>query len=177
VRASAVTGEGFDALLEMLDQRGAFGRNILDIDYDIYAAGEAELGWLNANVRVASKREFSLDDLLVDIVARLRKSLAEAGAETAHLKTIGLSDGQHGVANLVSSDAPAMLSLASDCRTREADLVVNARVATSPEALTGHVTTAVNAACAAVDGSAQIHNLQCFRPGRPMPTHRYPAMR
>jgi hypothetical protein len=118
-----------------------------------------------------------LDDLLVDVVARLRESLARQGAETAHLKMIGLSDGQHGVANLVSRDAKAMLSLPSDCRTRNADLVVNARVATSPEALTQHVTEAVNAACAAAGATAQIHNLQCFRPGRPMPTHRYPAMR
>jgi Ni2+-binding GTPase involved in maturation of urease and hydrogenase len=176
LRVSARTGEGFEGLVEMLDQRGAFGRNILDIDYDIYAEGEAELGWLNANVHVAAKREFPLDDLLVDIVARLRTSLAEADAETAHLKAIGLADGSHGVANLVSRDSLATLSLPSDCRTREADLVVNARVATSPEELTEHVTAAVNAACASVDGAARFHNLQCFRPGRPMPTHRYPAM-
>jgi Ni2+-binding GTPase involved in maturation of urease and hydrogenase len=175
LRASARTGEGFEALVEMLDQRGAFGRNILDIDYDIYAEGEAELGWLNANVQVTGEREFSLDDLLVDVVARLRTSLDEAGAETAHLKAIGLWEGYHGVANLVSRDAPAELSLASDCRTRSADVVVNARVATSPEMLQEQVEAAVNAACAAFGAKARIQQVQCFRPGRPTPTHRYSA--
>ncbi len=173
IRASARTGEGFDALLEMLDQRGAFGRNILDIDYDIYAEGEAELGWLNANVRISGPTEFSLDALLVDLIERLRTSLDAAGAETAHLKAIGLWEGYHGVANLVSRDAPVVLSLPSDCRTRAADVVVNARVATAPEELQQHVQDAVEAAAAQVGAQADAQQVQCFRPGRPTPTHRY----
>ena len=90
LRTSARTGEGFDGLLEMLDQRGAFGRRILDLDYDVYAEGEAELGWLNSSLRITAGESFQLDDLLLDIVGRLRSSLAQAGAETAHLKIIGL---------------------------------------------------------------------------------------
>lgn len=173
LRISARTGEGMDALLEMLDQRGAFGKNILDIDYDIYAEGEAELGWLNANVRVTAAEEFSLDELLLDLVRRLRASLAEAGAETAHLKTIGVWEGYHGVANLISRDTPAELSLASDCRTRTTDVVVNARVATSPALLQQQVEDAVQAACAAIGAKAEFHHVQCLSPGRPTPTHRY----
>ncbi|MEQ8789076.1 MAG: GTP-binding protein [Pirellulaceae bacterium] len=173
LRLSAKTGDSFEGLLQMLDQRGAFGRNILELDYDIYAEGEAELGWLNSSLRVASDSEFALDELLVDIVDRLRTSLAEQDAEPAHLKTIGLWEGYHGVANLISSDRPAELSLASDCRTRTADVVVNARVATAPETLTEHVERAVHAACARVGATAEFRQTQSFRPGRPVPTHRF----
>jgi G3E family GTPase len=173
LRLSARTGENFEALLETLDQRGVFGRNILELDYDIYAEGEAELGWLNSSLRVTAEREFSLDELLVGIVSRLRDALAAEDAEPAHLKTIGLWEGYHGVANLISSDAPAELSLASDCRTRAADVVVNARVATSPEQLTEHVERAVREACAAVGATAEFRQTQSFRPGRPVPTHRF----
>src|SRR5437879_3379336 len=35
LRVSAKTGHGFDAVHELLNQEGAFGRKILDIDYDI----------------------------------------------------------------------------------------------------------------------------------------------
>jgi Ni2+-binding GTPase involved in maturation of urease and hydrogenase len=35
LRLSAPTGEGFEELLEMLDQQGPLGQRILDIDYDI----------------------------------------------------------------------------------------------------------------------------------------------
>ncbi len=47
-------GRGLRALLEVVDQQGNFGRRILDLDYDVYAAGEAELGWLNSSLRVTA---------------------------------------------------------------------------------------------------------------------------
>ena len=75
LRASAKTGQGFDALIELLDQDGRFGRKILDIDYDVYAEGEAEMGWLNANVQLEADQPFAIDDLLLDVVGRLRTSL------------------------------------------------------------------------------------------------------
>jgi G3E family GTPase len=113
LRVSAKTGAGFDAVLELLNQQGAFGRKILDIDYDVYAEGEAELGWLNSSVRVSSTQAFDLDKLLLDVVTRLQAALKPTGAEVAHLKAIGLWEGFFGVANLVSSDGLATLSLPS----------------------------------------------------------------
>src|SRR5260370_700435 len=65
LRVSAKTGQGFDAVTELLDQQGAFGRRILDIDYDVYAEGEAELGWLNSSIRVTAVKPFDLDALLL----------------------------------------------------------------------------------------------------------------
>src|SRR6266404_5452661 len=65
LRVSARTGQGFEALTELLDQDGNFGRKILSIDYDIYAEGEAELGWLNSSVSVSAAQPFALDDLLL----------------------------------------------------------------------------------------------------------------
>lgn len=173
LRMSAKTGAGFAGLLELLDQQGGFGRRILDIDYDIYAEGEAELGWLNSNLRVTSDSPFALDQLLVQIVDGLRDRLQLLNAEAAHLKTIGLSDGSHGVANLVSNSLPADLSLASDCMTASADLVVNARVAIDPAALEAEVHQVVDAVCDALGAKANWHRTQSFRPGRPVPTHRF----
>ncbi len=173
LRLSAKTGQGFDALREMLDQQGAFGRRILELDYDIYAEGEAELGWLNASLRVTAEHTFSLDDLLLDIVRRLETRLQETKAETAHLKTIGMWEGAHAVANLVSSDTRPELSLPSGCLTTIADVIVNARVAASPELLTQLVEEAVRDACTAVQATPEFRQTQSFRPGRPVPTHRY----
>jgi Ni2+-binding GTPase involved in maturation of urease and hydrogenase len=173
LRISARSGEGFDGLLEMLDQRGAFGRRILDLDYDIYAEGEAELGWLNSNLQVTAPQAFQLDDVLLSIVRRLRKALQAERAETAHLKTIGLWEGFYGVANLIANDLEPELSLPSHCRTAEADVVVNARVAIDPQRLEEHVQRAVNEACQAAGAKAEFRQTQSFRPGRPVPTHRF----
>src|SRR5207237_3211745 len=41
LRVSAKTGQGVDAVTQLLDQEGSFGKKILDIDYDAYADGEA----------------------------------------------------------------------------------------------------------------------------------------
>ncbi len=173
LRMSARTGAGFEALLEILDQQGDFGRRILELDYDVYAEGEAELGWLNSSLRVTAPTAFSLDELSLGIVQRLQQTLAASAAEPAHLKTIGMADGQHGIANLVSSDTPAVLSLASGCRTRQADVIVNARVAIDPAVLQTHVHAAVQAACQDVQATPEFLRTQSFRPGRPNPTYRY----
>ena len=156
-----------------LDQDGNFGRKILEIDYDTYAEGEAELGWLNASVRVTAAEPFDLDAFLLKVMAYLRGSLGRSGLEVAHLKAIGLSNLSFGVANLVSGASEPELSLPSHGRVPEAELVVNARVATDPAVLEELVRTAVEAVCRAHRAAPVIRSLQSFRPGRPQPTHRY----
>jgi Ni2+-binding GTPase involved in maturation of urease and hydrogenase len=172
LRMSAKTGSGFDALVEFLELRGRFGQRLMDVDYDTYAIGEAELGWLNSSLEVTANKPLGLDELLLDIVARLQASLAEIDAETAHLKAIGMADGLYGVANLISSFSTPELSLPSRGQVKAADLVVNARVATAPETLTEHVERAVREACGARGATATFQQTQSFRPGRPVPTHR-----
>jgi Ni2+-binding GTPase involved in maturation of urease and hydrogenase len=177
LRMSAKTGQGVEALAEFLDQGGAFGRKILDIDYDTYAEGEAELGWLNTAVRVRGGRPFALDDFLLDVVTRLRGELAGLGAEVAHLKAIGLSEGTFGVANLVSSGTAPELSLPARAQVADPELIVNARVAADPAVLEQKVRAAVSSACAARGTQPEFVTMQSFRPGRPQPTHRYAAAR
>ncbi|QDU61775.1 signal recognition particle protein Srp54 [Planctomycetes bacterium Pan216] len=173
LRISALSGQGFDGLTEFLSQKGDFGRRILDLDYDVYAEGEAELGWLNSSVTVRAKNDFDLDDLLMDVIGKLRLRLAEQGAETAHLKTIGLWEGFYGVANLVSSDTDPKLSLPSRCQAKEADIIVNARVAIDPTQLEELVRQAVLSSCSRIEASPDFRRTQSFRPGRPIPTHRF----
>jgi Ni2+-binding GTPase involved in maturation of urease and hydrogenase len=176
VRMSAKTGEGFDVFCEFLDQRGNFGRRVMDVDYDVYAEGEAELGWLNSQVTLQAAAPFDLDELLASLLGRLRDDLASISAETAHLKVIGLCDGFYGVANLISSFEEPALSLPSYCQTKDANIVVNARVAVDPETLADLVRKAVVKEATNAGAVATINTLQSFRPGRPVPTHRIAAV-
>lgn len=172
IRMSAKSGAGFEALCEFLDQRGVFGRRVMEVDYEIYAEGEAELGWLNCQAELTASSPLDLDAALVNTVSRLQAEFIQADAEIAHLKVIGLADGAYAVSNLVSNSSQPLLSLASTCQTRTAELVVNARVATSPESLEQLVRQAIHKLAEEVGGSASIRTLQCFRPGKPVPTHR-----
>jgi G3E family GTPase len=176
LKVSAQTGQGFDALTELLDQKGAFGRKILDIDYDTYAEGEAELGWLNASVRLTAEKPFDLDALLSAVLRGLADVCRTLGGEVAHLKLIGMDEaGVFGVGNVVSSDTEPKLSLASGLKPREADLIVNARVAIDPAVLEAEVRRVVATECKKAGVTPEFRTSQSLRPGRPVPTHRYAA--
>lgn len=159
-------------LTETLEQRGLFGRRVMEVDYDIYAEGEAELGWLNSQVVLESTQDFDLDAFLMDLIQRLHARLLSSSAEAAHLKVIGLRDSSYAVANLVSNATGPELSLASNSQTLSANVVINARVATDPAELESIVREELAAAAAAIDVSQTVISLQSFRPGRPLPTHR-----
>jgi Ni2+-binding GTPase involved in maturation of urease and hydrogenase len=174
---SARTGQGFEALTELLDQQGNFGRKVLDIDYDIYAEGEAELGWLNSAIRVSSGPPFDLDGLLLEVVAGLREAFQGRGVEVAHLKVIGLRDVSFGVANLVSCSAQPELSLPARGSVTDAELIVNARVAADPALLEEQVRRTVTEVSQRHQARAEFLSMQSFRPGRPQPTHRYATAR
>lgn len=172
IRMSAKTGFGMDSLCEFLDRQGSFGQRVMDVDYDIYAEGEAELGWLNCQSQISSKERLDLDDFLMRLLGDLHHDLIGMDAEVAHLKVIGMAEGVYAVANLVSNANQPVLSLPSRWQGTEADLVVNARVAVAPEELETLVRRKLLDVAAAKEATIDIRALQCFRPGRPVPTHR-----
>ena len=172
LRLSAKSGTGFEALCEFLDQQGAFGQRVMEVDYDVYAEGEAELGWLNCQTQIQSAQPLELDRFLLALVSRLHQVLIHKAAEAAHLKVIGMTDGVYAVANLISNETQPVLSLSSHWTGTRFDLVLNARVAIDPVELETLIREALQSEAEAFGATTEIHSLQCFRPGRPVPTHR-----
>ncbi len=175
IRMSAKSGVGFEALCEFLDQQGSFAQRVMEVDYDIYAEGEAELGWLNCQAKVTAHAPIDLDNFLVELLGRLQKELVAIEAEVAHLKVIGMAEGVYAVSNLVSNSDQPVLSLPSAWKGNDIELVVNARVAISPEELETVVRSTLSVQASTASAAAEIRSLQCFRPGRPVPTHRLDA--
>ncbi|HUY88079.1 MAG TPA: GTP-binding protein [Pirellulales bacterium] len=172
---SARHGEGFSTLLEVLSLPEPVRLRTPEVDYDIYAEGEAELGWLNATLRLTATGDaFEVDRLLVELVRRLETSFASVSAEPAHLKVLADAAGATAIANLVSADAEVELSLASGAAAHSAEFTVNARVAIDPEALAAQFSQAASELAERHALNYEIADLRSFRPGRPMPTHRLP---
>ncbi|MEM9186021.1 MAG: GTP-binding protein [Planctomycetota bacterium] len=170
--ASGKRGDGFDELARLLAEPRGPSRAPMDVDYDVYAEGEAELAWLNATIDVNATggAMIDVDRLAVDAVARLADASAARGDEPAHIKVLGYADGGACVANLVCSEGPAELSLASGQRSAAVRLVVNARVAGDPEQLAASLGPALDRVAGTY--TYEVTALQQFRPGRPRPTHR-----
>ena len=110
--------------------------------------------------------------MVLQLVESIGKALHQAGAETAHLKVMGQTLNDAAVANLVSSQSPAELSMASEIKTLQADLLVNARVATDPDLLTKLVEEQVQDLATKLGLEMKVDGVQSFRPAPPEPTHR-----
>lgn len=169
---SAKTGENLDELIDALDSDAAPINETMQVDYDEYAEGEAELGWLNATAQFRSSKPIALDRLAEELVSRMQIELLTAGAEPAHLKILCQAGDATAMANLVSSDTPATLSVASDAAASEIQLLVNARVAAAPEVLEPLTRKTLEQIASNRGAECQVADLACFRPGRPVPTHR-----
>ena len=173
---SARSGEGMEKLIEASKAEPAKRNKMMEMDYQLYAEGEAELGWLNCQVSAAvpegTETKFELDQLVLSLVAGIGKRLAAENAEVAHLKVMGQTLNDNAIANLVSSTTESELSLASEIKTQKADLLVNARVAASPEQLEAAVRAETQQLSEQMGLQLEVGNMQSFRPGKPEPTHR-----
>lgn len=169
---SARTEENLEEVYQALQATAVFPTEMMEVDYDVYAEGEAELGWLNATADLTADEPFSLDDFTVDLVERLREELLVEDAEPAHLKVLTSTGGSVSVANLVSSDSKTMLSMESGVATRKATTIINARVCFAPELLQPLVTKVLATLAKERSVVAKIEQIEAFRPGRPVPTHR-----
>jgi len=171
---SSKTGVGFEDLISAVEAEPIKRNQMMEMDYAIYAEGEAELGWLNCQVAASADERFSLDEVVLKLVAQIGASLTAAGHEVAHLKVLGQTLTDAAVANLVGSSVEAELSLASEIKPTSADLLINARVAVDPDQLRSIVLAVTEQLASELNITLTVGNIQSFRPGKPEPTHRSP---
>jgi G3E family GTPase len=170
---SAITGEGVDAWLELVQQNRAAGTHIAEVDYDTYADGEAVLGWLNASATLAAPAQTEWKSFATDLLKMLKKEFDAAKAEVAHVKLFINAPGTALVANLTSTKGMPFVYTEGTIGdpTSDARLILNARVHISPEKLKEAVERTLNQAPHSV--KVTVGKLDCFAPGRPKPTHRF----
>lgn len=175
---SARDGTGLVPWFETLLADRSIPRPIGAIDYDLYADGEALLGWLNAEIRLGSAdgSEWDGNAMLVGLLEAIRAAVADQGHEIAHLKatlSVEGDDYELAAANLVRSAAAPDLSHRLTDPLDVGRLLINLRAEADPALLEA----AVRAALGTIRGSLPAEVIHCehFRPGRPVPTHRIPA--
>lgn len=169
---SALTGEGFAGLVSLLDQPFGEARALVGIDYDTYAEGEAQLGWLNSALQLQAVTAVGVDSVLVDLAETVREQFQAATVEIAHCKFLLRGDRQTAVVNGVSSTSKPMLSQSAAEQAARLDLMINLRAQAEPSVLKQTVQQCLSAwlernGLTILGGAGQ-----AFRPPRPVPTHR-----
>ncbi len=176
MQASARTAEGLDAWFAYITSSDQQARRVMEVDYEVYAEGEALLGWLNATVAIGSERDFDANLLIGQLAQAIQRKLQSTGGEIAHLKmTFNPSEGLGDIAvvNLVRNDFVPELSQSLDGEPRSGQLIINLRAEAAPETLS----SVVNDSLADVSKGAaglcvRMDHQEHFRPGKPTPTHR-----
>ncbi len=170
---SALHGQGIDAWLDAVLQDTPGGQTIAEVDYDVYAAGEAALGWLNATVELEPNGQIDWPTFCLDFVRRMRDALRQRSAEVAHLKIHLSGDGGALQANLTANAAePTLQAIGpTPSGSHKASLIINARVHLDPIELRGVVEQSLTAT-SGDHVRAQITTMESFTPGRPEPVHR-----
>jgi G3E family GTPase len=167
---SSVTGEGFDRILSIVDSSKTSNRSPKDIDYDLYAKAEAELGWYNGKVELKGAKSFDAYDLITKILRRI--SSEYSAGEIAHAKLMLVSD-----TNAVKmSQVGPNLSVDGVKGSRNAEgnvaLYINARIVSSPEKLKDSMRRAVKDVLLDMDLSPDQFKDDCFSPSPPKPYYR-----
>jgi hypothetical protein len=174
ISVSVREGRGVEDWFTRIESAEQQGGTAMEVDYGIYAEGEALLGWLNATVHVSSAAGFAADTLLTTLARDIQAQLATA--EIAHLKmTLSPAGGLGDIAaiNLVRSDFVPELSLRLEEPVESGQLILNLRAEADPEELCSAVQRAVAELPAKHPGvKAVLEHLEHFRPGKPEPTHR-----
>lgn len=173
---SARDGKGLDEWFAHLWDAEQQARMAMEIDYEIYAEGEALLGWLNCTAQLSSETEFDANKALRVLCKRIQDRLAEQGGEIAHLKmTFSPNEGLGDIAvvNLVRNDYVSELSQELEDAVGSGQLIVNMRAEAAPETLREAVAHGLESLRERFPGlNATLEHSEHFRPGKPEPTHR-----
>lgn len=172
---SARNGSGLEDWFAVLESEDQVREGAMEIDYDVYAEGEALLGWLNATLELRADDEIDAAPLLHQLAREMQTRLVAEGAEVAHLKmTLSPENafaGEVAVVNLVRNDFAPETGQELDEPIEEAQIILNLRAEADPERLEAIVRESI-AAVATPACRLSLEHLERFRPGRPVPTHR-----
>jgi G3E family GTPase len=167
---SSLSGEGIDEWLNEVLTRTDAGKRLVEVDYDVYAEGEAVLGWLNTTIEL-SGRKTDWDAFARELMQNLSHQFDSMKASVGHVKILIESGENYLIGNLTGLNET--LSFRNSAGTSsEARLTLNARVEMSPEALEEIVRKTLDAT-KGKNLRKKIVALRCLSPGRPKPTFRF----
>jgi len=174
---SAREGTGLDVWFARTASEVQVAHTAMAVDYQVYADGEALLGWLNCTVKISASQRFDADLFLKELAGAIQARLKAVGGQVAHLKMTfspeGSLTGNIAAVNLVRDDIVPELSFHLEAPVTDGELIINLRAEAAPDVLG----TAVREGLVAAAGKfpalqATLDHLEHFRPGKPTPTHR-----
>lgn len=167
---SAKSGEGLEMWLNEVMHRVDAGTHLAEVDYDIYAEGEAVLGWLNTSV-VLQSESADWDIFTKNLLNALSRRFDNLHSAVGHVKLLIEASDRFAIGN-VTGKIDSLNIRGSAGIGKEAKMTLNARVQMDPDTLKTITLEEISTACGSAVTSIPIA-LKCLSPERPNPTYRY----
>lgn len=170
---SASEGTGVRDWLDKVLADPQSGKRIAQVDYDIYAEGEALMGWYNAAFIVRHSGDLLVPwkELNEQFLQLLQQFFQYYDIAIGHLKTFLKSGPSHLNGNLTDTVGNIWIN-GEEFSSRMARLTLNIRAEVSPDELKGIVDDIIDVF--QENGFVfETLDLRYLSPGRPEPTHRY----
>jgi G3E family GTPase len=174
--ASALEETGLDDWFEHLLKEEDHTAPTMTVDYELYAEGEALLGWLNLTASLRADELFDGNALLMDLSQRVLKKLENEDVEIAHFKLTLDSPGAGGqlaALSVTSNGTGVDLRESLIDGIREGELILNLRAEAAPDLLLATCRDELTALASETAGlHIDLQHEEHFRPSPPVPTHR-----
>ena len=167
---SAATGSGLSDLVALWATASPAGHTPFAIDYDRYAAAEAELAWTNQTCTITGPG-FSLSTWAQALLDRFSADTASAQAIVGHIKIRLTAAGTAVKASLTDAGAAPSFDQHDDHPVTHANATLNARVGLPPDHLDALISAAVEAADTACRTRSGPRTGDIFQPAYPTPIH------
>jgi len=171
VAYSATTGQNLPALLAAWSSKAGNRDHRMEIDYDRYAAAEAELAWLNQEVELTGDG-FDPDAWGATVLRELSRWAAARQVVIGHAKLTVESGDLMAKLSLTQAGAEPTTDAVIGVPLERARVVVNARVACPPGEMDVALEAAIRTADTAVRTYSAAQAATSFQPGYPQPVHR-----
>ena len=168
---SGISQKGVAEIAELLASTDKSLKRPVDVDYELYAQAEAELGWYNGSYSFELPNETDTYDLATKILRNVAQSYDNG--QIAHVKLLLESPTNAMKMSLVFSDIGVDGVKGGRKAKGKVLLNMNGRVVSTPDRLREIIRWSVTSV---LDKSGAINLTftdECFSPGRPTPTYRF----
>ncbi|MCW3120252.1 MAG: hypothetical protein JWM28_4334 [Chitinophagaceae bacterium] len=145
-------------------------RKSLDLDYDVYGAGEAALAWFDQRISLHTATPVAVD-AAIQLVQHIHYKIRQAGYSIGHLKFLLSDDAWTKKISYTASGQKNKLK-AGEHACKHLSLLINARVQTTPQLLRHVIAEAIHETMMQAGCRIVSEKENAFQPGYPKPVHR-----
>jgi G3E family GTPase len=145
-------------------------RSSLELDYDRYGDGEAQLAWLDQSVTILSSQKNAVE-IAKEIISSIDDHIKQQNLVTGHLKFfIETSEWKKKIS--ITTTMPLSLNELEQADAREVRMLINARVQTEPSVLQKIVNDTLKLIARTRNCKIMVEKWSVFKPDYPKPIHR-----